>query len=61
MDNAIRYGVAQIQSVADPNSIEDSLHDFEMLATMSQKLADVLRDRLDSSARVERNHVQASI
>ncbi len=59
MDNAIRYGVAQIQSVADPNSIEDSLHDFEILANISQNLAESLRDRLESSARVEKNRIGA--
>ncbi len=61
MDNAIRYGVGQIQSVADPNSIEDSLHDFEMPATISQKLANALRDRLESSPTLEGNRVKAPI
>ncbi len=61
MDNAIKYGVAQIQSIVDPESIEDSLHDFEILATISQRLADVLRQKLGSSARVEKYRVEASI
>ena len=61
MDNAIKYGVPQIQSIADPESIEDSLQDFETLATISQRLADVLRQKLESSARVEKNRVEASI
>ena len=61
MDNAIKYGVGQIQAIADPNSIEDSLHDFETLATISQKLADTLRAMLESSARVEKNRIEASI
>ncbi len=61
MDNAIKYGVAQIQSIADPESIEDSLQDFETLATISQRLADVLREKLESSARVEKIRVEASI
>jgi len=60
MDNAIKYGVAQIQSIADPESIEDSLHDFETLGTISQRLADVLREKLESSARVEKIRVEAS-
>jgi len=61
MDNAIKYGVAQIQSIADPDSIEDSLHDFETLATISQRLADVLRQKLESNTRMEKNRVEASI
>lgn len=61
MDNAIKYGVAQIQAIANPSSIEDSLHDFEVLANISQKLADALRERLESSAPVEKNRVKASI
>jgi len=61
MDNAIKYGVAQIQSIANPESIEDSLHDFETLTTISQRLADVLRQKLESSARVEKNRVEASV
>ena len=61
MDNAIRYGVAQIQSIANPESIEDSLHDFETLTTISQRLADVLRQKFESSARVEKNRVEASV
>ncbi len=61
MDNAIKYGVAQIQSIANPESIEGSLHDFETLTTISQRLADVLRQKLESSARVEKNRVEASV
>jgi hypothetical protein len=61
MKNAITYGVAQVQSIVSSDSIQNSLHDFEMLATISQKMADVLRDRLESSARVEKTRVEASI
>lgn len=49
MDNAIKYGVAQIQSIVTPDRIQDSLHDFEMISTISQRLADVLQVRLQAA------------
>jgi hypothetical protein len=58
MDNAIRYGVAQIQSIVTPDSIQDSLHDFEMLSTISRGLADVLRDRLEAGRPVEQKGIE---
>ena len=60
MKNAIKYGVAQIQSIVTPDSVQNSLHDFEMLSTISQRLADVLREKLEATG-VEKSIVESRI
>jgi hypothetical protein len=45
MDNAIKYGVAQIQSIVETDSLSQSIGDFEMMSTISAKIATALRER----------------
>ena len=60
LKNAIKYGVAQIQSIVTPDSTQDSLQDFEMLSTISQRLANVLREKLEATG-IEKRIVESQI